>query len=74
MAKHETPLLDQLIGGQWPSFVDDLKQYAEYRAKNPNNEFTGELLAGLELQPEVEELYAGVRNQRDLVFEADGFC
>jgi len=34
MAKHETPLLDQLESGPWPSFVSDLKQEAESRAKN----------------------------------------
>jgi sulfite reductase alpha subunit len=33
MAKHETPLLDQLESGPWPSFVSDLKQQAEVRAK-----------------------------------------
>jgi sulfite reductase alpha subunit len=37
MAKHETPMLDQLESGPWPSFVSDLKQEAEMRAKNPNN-------------------------------------
>lgn len=35
--KHETPLLDQLESGPWPSFVSDLKQEAERRAKNPDN-------------------------------------
>jgi len=34
MAKHETPLLDQLESGPWPSFVSDLKQEAEKRATN----------------------------------------
>ena len=34
MAKHATPLLDQLETGPWPSFVSDLKQQAEVRAKN----------------------------------------
>ena len=34
MAKHETPLLDQLESGPWPSFVSDLKREAESRAKN----------------------------------------
>ena len=29
MAKHETPLLDQLESGPWPSFVTDLKRQAE---------------------------------------------
>ncbi len=37
MAKHETPLLDQLESGPWPSFVADLKQEAEARAKNEKN-------------------------------------
>ena len=32
MSKSNTPLLDQLEGGKWPSFVDDMKQAAE---KNP---------------------------------------
>ncbi|MGD9210289.1 MAG: dissimilatory-type sulfite reductase subunit alpha, partial [Desulfobacteraceae bacterium] len=36
MAKHETPLLDQLESGPWPSFVSDLKQEAANRAKNEN--------------------------------------
>ena len=26
--KHETPLLDELQGGKWPSFVDGLKRLA----------------------------------------------
>jgi dissimilatory sulfite reductase alpha subunit len=34
MAKHKTPLLDQLVSGPWPSFVDDMKQYAAARVKN----------------------------------------
>jgi len=34
MAKHETPMLDQLESGPWPSFVSDMKQQAEKRARN----------------------------------------
>jgi sulfite reductase alpha subunit len=34
MAKHKTPLLDQLESGPWPSFVSDIKQEAEARSKN----------------------------------------
>jgi len=34
MAKHKTPLLDQLESGPWPSFVSDIKQEAASRAKN----------------------------------------
>ncbi|MFP4308242.1 MAG: dissimilatory-type sulfite reductase subunit alpha [Desulfococcaceae bacterium] len=37
MAKHQTPLLDQLESGPWPSFVSDLKQEAEKRAANKDN-------------------------------------
>jgi len=33
MAKHPTPLLDQLESGPWPSFVSDLKALAEHRAQ-----------------------------------------
>ncbi len=36
MAKHPTPKLDELESGPWPSFVSDIKQEAECRAKNPN--------------------------------------
>ena len=35
MAKHQTPLLDQLESGPWPSFVSDMKALAEERTKNP---------------------------------------
>ncbi|MGE4504023.1 MAG: dissimilatory-type sulfite reductase subunit alpha [Desulfovibrionaceae bacterium] len=34
MAKHKTPLLDQLESGSWPSFVSDIKQECDSRAKN----------------------------------------
>ncbi|MDL1979332.1 MAG: dissimilatory-type sulfite reductase subunit alpha [Deltaproteobacteria bacterium] len=36
MAKHETPMLDQLESGPWPSFVSDIKAEAESREKNVN--------------------------------------
>lgn len=36
MAKHKTPLLDQLESGPWPSFVSDIKQEAEHRHANPD--------------------------------------
>jgi sulfite reductase alpha subunit len=37
MPKHETPLLDQLQSGPWPSFVTDIKEEAERRHKNERN-------------------------------------
>jgi len=35
--KHETPMLDQLETGPWPSFVSDIKREAQARATNENN-------------------------------------
>lgn len=43
MAKHDTPLLDELESGPWPSFVTDLKRMAEKK------EACGDLLGLLEL-------------------------
>jgi len=37
MPKHETPLLDQLQSGPWPSFVTDIKEEADRRHKNERN-------------------------------------
>jgi len=34
MAKHKTPLLDELESGPWPSFVSEIKREATSRAKN----------------------------------------
>ena len=34
MAKYETPLLDQLETGPWPSFVTDIKRQDEFRKAN----------------------------------------
>ncbi len=36
MAKHKTPLLDQLESGPWPSFVSDIKLEAAHREENPD--------------------------------------
>ena len=33
MAKHKTPMLDELERGRWPSFVSDMKQEAAAREK-----------------------------------------
>lgn len=37
MPKHETPLLDQLESGPWPSFVSDIKRESAHRKANPDN-------------------------------------
>src|SRR4030042_6648602 len=33
MARHKTPMLDELERGRWPSFVSDMKQEAAAREK-----------------------------------------
>ena len=33
MAKHDTPMLDELEKGQWPSFVTDIKRQAEKKTR-----------------------------------------
>ena len=64
MAKHATPLLDQLETGPWPSFVSDIKQEAENRAKNPKGldyqipvDCPEDLLGVLELSYEEKETH-----------------
>ena len=37
MAKHATPLLDQLESGPWPSFVSDIKQAASAVTEHPHD-------------------------------------
>lgn len=41
MPKHDTPLLDQLESGPWPSFVSDLKRQAE--TKDECNDILGQV-------------------------------
>ena len=64
MAKHKTPMLDQLETGPWPSFVSDIKQEADHRAANPDGveyqipvECPDDLLGVLELSYEEGETH-----------------
>ncbi len=64
MAKHKTPMLDQLETGPWPSFVSDIKQEADHRAANPDGveyqipvECPEDLLGVLELSYEEGETH-----------------
>jgi sulfite reductase alpha subunit len=44
MGKHNTPMLDELEKGPWPSFVSDIKQQAEkgkHVLKEAPNDFLG---------------------------------
>ncbi len=51
MAKHDTPMLDELESGPWPSFVSDIKQQAE-KGKQILKDAPGDLLGVLELSYE----------------------
>ncbi|OAQ20198.1 dissimilatory-type sulfite reductase subunit alpha [Thermosulfurimonas dismutans] len=41
--KHDTPLLEDLKGGPWPSFVDDIYSYAEKHQKQACFDLMGQL-------------------------------
>ena len=43
MGKHNTPMLDELEKGPWPSFVSDIKQQVE-KGKHILKEAPGDLL------------------------------
>ena len=51
MAKHNTPMLDELEKGPWPSFVSDIKQQAE-KGKHVLKEAPDDLLGVMELSYE----------------------
>ena len=48
MAKHNTPMLDELEKGPWPSFVSDIKQQQE-KGKQAIKEAPEDLLGVLEM-------------------------
>ncbi|MBX6422388.1 dissimilatory-type sulfite reductase subunit alpha [Thermosulfurimonas sp. F29] len=41
--KHDTPMVDELKGGPWPSFVDDIYSYAEKHQKQACFDLMGQL-------------------------------
>jgi sulfite reductase alpha subunit len=51
MAKHDTPMLDELEKGPWPSFVSDIKQQAE-KGKQALKDAPDDLLGVMELSYE----------------------
>ncbi len=64
MAKHETPLIDELENGPWPSFVSDLKRQMEYRHTNQDKveyqipvDCVDDLLGVLELSYKEKEVH-----------------
>lgn len=41
--KHDTPLMDELKSGPWPSFVDDIYSYAEKHKKQAGFDIMGQM-------------------------------
>jgi len=64
MTKRETPQLDELESGPWPSFVSDLKRQSEVRHQNPHQfeyqipeDVVDDLMGVLELSYEEKEVH-----------------
>ncbi len=62
--KHETPMIDELEQGPWPSFVSDIKRQAQFRQENQNNveyqipeDCCDDLLGTLELSFKEKEVH-----------------
>ena len=48
MKKHETPMLDELEKGPWPSFISGIKRLRDEHEESRINEMTNDLLGQLE--------------------------
>ena len=58
MKKHDTPMLDELENGPWPSFISGIKRLRDTHPESRINEMTNDLLGQLEhyLRPYYREL------------------
>ena len=57
MKKHDTPMLDQLEQGPWPSFVSGIKRLRDEHADERINEVANDLLGQLEHSYETRRGY-----------------
>ena len=48
MKKHDTPMLDELESGPWPSFISGIKRLRDNHPEQRINEMTNDLLGQLE--------------------------
>ena len=55
--KHDTPMLDQLDGGPWPSFISGIKRLRDEHPEARINEVTNDLLGQLEHSYETRKGY-----------------
>ncbi|MEJ2461322.1 MAG: sulfite reductase, dissimilatory-type subunit alpha [Candidatus Thiodiazotropha sp.] len=57
MEKHQTPMLDQLEGGEWPSFITGIKRLRDLHPDQRIRETTNDLLGQLEHSYETRKGY-----------------
>ena len=57
MKKHETPMLDELEKGPWPSFISGIKRLRDEHEESRINEMTNDLLGQLEHSYETRKGY-----------------
>ena len=57
MKKHDTPMLDQLEQGPWPSFVSGIKRLRDEHPADRINEMANDLLGQLEHSYETRKGY-----------------
>jgi len=55
--KHDTPMLDQLEGGPWPSFISGIKRLRDEVPKERINAMNNDLLGQLETSYETRKGY-----------------
>ena len=57
MKKHDTPMIDELENGPWPSFISGIKKLRDTHPDNRINEMTNDLLGQLEHSYETRKGY-----------------
>ena len=57
MKKHDTPMLDELETGPWPSFISGIKKLRDTHPESRINEMTNDLLGQLEHSYETRKGY-----------------
>ena len=57
MKKHDTPMIDELENGPWPSFISGIKRLRDTHPEKRINEMTNDLLGQLEHSYETRKGY-----------------
>ena len=57
MTRHDTPMLDELENGPWPSFISGIKRLRDEHPEPRINKMTNDLLGQLEHSYETRKLF-----------------